>query len=432
MAFRLLRTLGLAGLGLMLGLGSALPAAPARTASRRKAARPAAAEILGAGALVPFFKALDAGQAPGSGRVVRILQFGDSHTAADFWTGELRRRFQAQWGDAGPGLLLPGLPWRGYAHEGTRWISGHRWPAECVRRNSCDGVVGLAGAYLAAVPGETFRMTAPFADFQIHAVVDGEVLPLAWIAPEGEEGPGDPVTLEKRSFTPLPDGRTLVIAGPAQPFHPSTRTLSFQLPDGARLLGIDLRSGAPGVLYDELGLNGSELLNFGRWSPAVRDPLLAHVKPDLVVFAFGTNEAGRPLDELADLRARLVPLLKAFRESAGAPVLLVGPLDRSSKGKAKRFQLNLQVKAVQEAMKAAAREAGCAYWDPRRAMGGPGAIVKWQRTGLAKKDLVHLTPKGYERLGDQMADALLQARQTWQKATRPHPRPPKAKRPKAA
>lgn len=429
MVSRLLRTLGRAGLGLLLGLGPALPAAPSRAASRRSTARPAAADIQGADTLAPFFKALEPSRTPGGHRIVRILQFGDSHTAADYWTGELRRRFQALWGDAGPGLLMPGLPWRGYAHEGTRWISGHRWPAECVRRTSCDGLVGLAGAYLAAVPGETFRMTAPFADFQIHAVVDGEVLPQAWIAPEGEDGPGEPVTLEKRSFTPLPDGKTLVIAGPARPFDPGTRTLAFQLPDGARLLGIDLRSGAPGVLYDELGLNGSELLNFERWSPAVRDPLLAHVKPDLVIFAFGTNEASRPMDELTDLRPRLVPLLKAFRESAGAPVLLVGPLDRSNKGKAKRVQLNAQVRAVQEAMKGAAREAGCAYWDPRRAMGGPGAILKWQRTGLAKKDLVHLTPKGYERLGDQMADAILRARQAWQKAAKA--RPPKTRRPKA-
>jgi len=155
------------------------------------------------------------------------------------------------------------------------------------------------------------------------------------------------------------------------------------------------------------------------------------VKPSLVIFAFGTNEAGRPLDELTDLRPRLVPLLKAFRESASAPVLLVGPLDRSSKGRAKRVQLNIQVKAVQEAMKAAAREAGCAYWDPRRAMGGPGAIVKWQRAGLAKKDLVHLTPKGYERLGDQMADALFRAREAWQKAAKARPKPPRTKRPKA-
>ncbi len=54
--------------------------------------------------LTPFFTALHA-KAPTS--QLRILQFGDSHTAADFFTGELRTRFQSTYGNGGLGFQFP-------------------------------------------------------------------------------------------------------------------------------------------------------------------------------------------------------------------------------------------------------------------------------------------------------------------------------------
>src|SRR5207302_11012269 len=43
-------------------------------------------------------------------RPVTILQIGDSHTAADFFTGELRKRLQARYGDGGVGYVTAGRP----------------------------------------------------------------------------------------------------------------------------------------------------------------------------------------------------------------------------------------------------------------------------------------------------------------------------------
>src|SRR5262249_10270801 len=64
-----------------------------------------------ASALVPFFELLyrhQKGDMPGP---VRILHYGDSHTAADEWTGDLRSRFQEKFGDGGSGYSLAGRPW---------------------------------------------------------------------------------------------------------------------------------------------------------------------------------------------------------------------------------------------------------------------------------------------------------------------------------
>lgn len=60
---------------------------------------------------------LDSGRARDD---VRILQFGDSHTAADVGTSTLRHLFQARFGDGGRGFVSIGKPWKTYAQDGVR------------------------------------------------------------------------------------------------------------------------------------------------------------------------------------------------------------------------------------------------------------------------------------------------------------------------
>ncbi len=71
-------------------------------------------------ALVPFFEQLyrhQQGELPGP---VRVLQYGDSHTAADDFSGELRSLFQASFGNGGSGFSYAGRPWRGYRRRDVR------------------------------------------------------------------------------------------------------------------------------------------------------------------------------------------------------------------------------------------------------------------------------------------------------------------------
>lgn len=58
-----------------------------------------------------------------------------------------------------------------------------------------------------------------------------------------------------------------------------------------------------------------------------------------------------------------------------------------------------------------AAELGCAFWDARAAMGGPGSFGRWlgQKPSLAWSDLYHLTGKGLHIVGNTLSDALLAA-----------------------
>ena len=54
-------------------------------------------------AMVPFFEQLRRSKSGESDGPLSILHFGDSHTAADEWTGSLRALLQGQFGDGGGG-----------------------------------------------------------------------------------------------------------------------------------------------------------------------------------------------------------------------------------------------------------------------------------------------------------------------------------------
>jgi len=396
---------------LCLLAGAWLPAAAGRKAGPPPPRPPAPTRILHPQALAPFLEAL-ARLETARGRTVRILQFGDSHTAADYWTGRIRQRLQARFGDGGPGCILPARPWRGYPHEGVGILAGQAWAAQCLRSSECDGWVGLTGASLAPVPGETFVLKAAFGEFRVQLLGPGGAAVGASLTPADPVFPADPpapAPVPLRSSDSIQEGKCLEIFAQAVPDGAGPRRLALTLPEGSRLLGVDLLSGAPGVIYDELGVNGAELLDLDRWNPRLRRALLARVHPDLIVLAYGTNDMGLGAPARATYQTDVRGLLLALKDESGAPILVVGPLDRLGRKRRPRAALKAGAAWVDQALKEASAQAGCAFWDARQAMGGYGSMLKWRRAGLAQKDLVHLNGAGYQRLGDQMADALLEA-----------------------
>ena len=400
----------LRGLGLTVLAGScALGVAP------KKPHRPLPAMTEGApiehpAALASFFTALDAlGNGPTEiPATARLCVFGDSHTAADFFTGRLRNRLQARYGDAGPGLILPARPWRGYPHEGVEQDFGRRWPASSLRGAESEPKVGLAGASLEIPEDEHLGLRGAFGAFALHTFGPEGLEPRVSLSePMAELPPALDAMPLLESFRLEVGGGLLRILQPRGPGP--WRELFVSLPPGLRLLGVDLCSGLGGVLVDELGLNGAELFDLEKWDPGLRRALLTELHPALLVLAYGTNELGRKDLNGPAYRERAASLLRTLRAESGASILLVGPLDRL--GRRRRGQnFKAGSRTVIAAMRGACQDAGCAFWDAKAAMGGDGAIQRWRKQRLAQRDLVHLTGPGYQKLGDLLLKALDDAR----------------------
>lgn len=352
--------------------------------------------------------ALDDGHAV---RDVRIVQYGDSHTAADLETGTVRRLLQARFGDGGRGFVLVGKPWKTYLQEGIKQPGMTReWTAELglVVKNppAGDGCYGLGGVCL---------VTAHKARAWAEVTSVASRVEVAYL--EQPRGGG---------FEVVVDGvRAARIATAAD--RPSSAFKSFDVVEGphtlevktagdgeVRLFGVALDRAQNGIVYDALGINGARVTTALAWSEPHMAEQLAHRQPDLVVLAYGTNESFDDVP-LATYERQVVDLLgRMARAVPAASCLLVGPPDRAVETR-DGWMSSPRVGELAASQRRVAEAAGCAFFDQLEAMGGPGTAIMWfaEPEPRMARDHVHLTRGGYAEVGTAFANELLHAYTSW-------------------
>ena len=348
----------------------------------------------GAGALVPFFEQLSHPPETGS---LHILQYGDSHTASDDWANQLRQDFQAKFGAGGPGYTLPGHPFLGYRRFDSRGSNSRGWYTGGIVTRKDDGIDGLGGISLTAQSaGETVTLTVECQQLELHYLRQpggGQVefsvddAPVATVDTDGESGPGT----YQYAATPGVHQYTL-------------RTLSAA---PVRLFGWVAQNQA-GVTYETLGINGAQANLMLEWNAAVLDSELMSRDPALVVLAYGTNEALSRTWTPEGYYATLTGIIQRLRATLPvASILLVGPPDCAHRlsGRLMPFPHLDQVIEIQRQV---ARENGCAFWDWRAAMGGPGSVRQWVQAGLGQGDYTHLTGAGYRMIGGTLFEDVME------------------------
>ncbi|MBL8111574.1 MAG: hypothetical protein JNK60_01725 [Acidobacteria bacterium] len=159
---------------------------------------------------------------------------------------------------------------------------------------------------------------------------------------------------------------------------------------GQRWAGEDLS-------YTSLGLNGAQASVLVGADDSLETGLLRE-RPDVLVLAFGTNEAGsRDFDPAVYEHGLNTLYARIARALPDAGVLVCGPPDRSG---------GRVLAEVVEAQRRAAGRAGFVFLDLRAEMGGRRSILSWQASGLARPDLVHFSAAGYSELALFVARAL--------------------------
>jgi lysophospholipase L1-like esterase len=348
-------------------------------------------------ALIPFFEQLyrhQQGQMPGP---VRILHYGDSHTAADEWTGEMRTRLQEKFGDGGSGYSFAGRPYNGYRREDVRSGSTSGWHTDGLVGRSGDGVYGLGGISMSVgTPKEAIYVEADASDFELYYYQQpgGGSLQLY------DNG----VAVERISTDGEPS--------PAY-YHleamPGPHKLELETLDRApvRLFGW-VAEKPTGITYETLGINGASAPIVLDWNEEALRSNLERRNPALIVLAYGTNEAGQKSWTLESYRDMFEKLIGRFRAAAPtATIFVIGPPDRDQKTAKKGWQPMDQLDMIVEAQRQAAVATGCPFWDLRAKMGGKGSMLQWVAAGVAQIDHVHFTGAGYNLLGDAVVRDLM-------------------------
>ena len=101
-------------------------------------------------------------KAPFGKRGLVILQIGDSHTSADFLTGELRRRLQARYGRGAPGYITAGHPHIGVRSSTLKITASAGWTYKSLQRPDARASEFWLAGYnaIATAAGETMSFAS--------------------------------------------------------------------------------------------------------------------------------------------------------------------------------------------------------------------------------------------------------------------------------
>jgi lysophospholipase L1-like esterase len=338
---------------------------------------------------------------------VRVLMYGASHTDADIYPHYIRTYLQQRFGDGGHGFVHVAKPWRWYRHVDVTVEGGALWKTEHAQRRDArdDGYFGLLGASLAtrnkkASGRVMFRNGSAASQFEIYYLAQ----------PRGG------------SFTVLADGEPIATVKTAAA-EPRAGYYGFELPEGEheievrprgngeiRLFGMTAERHTPGVVVDTLGIGGTRASNILRWDETVWADNVRRRAPDLYVLAYGTNEATDADQPIGVYEADLRAVLERFSRAApGASCLLVGPGDFPLRTEQGMFAPRPRVSEIVEVQARVAAEMGCGFWDAFAFMGGDLSMVQWANAipPMAKSDHIHLTRRGYVRMGMALTDAMM-------------------------
>ena len=372
--------------------------------------RDCAGSLCNTPALAPFFKALE----QAGSRRVHILQIGDSHTAGDLITQGWRAPMQSRFGNGGRGVLAAGRPYRNFLSFGVTVTADSAWRTNGTFGNKWQDygpAIGLSSyTHTARSPGAWLSLTAdtPQDNFD-EAMLCGLTGPFMG-AVAVQFGGRD----YEADFNEGTDG---------------ARCFQFETPWPTHTISIVTRDDRPvsltsfaalnrtGVALSNLGVSGSQLLHFAKTNDTVLRAELAAYRPDLIVFAYGTNEGFAGEKDLIAYRALVADQIARIRRLSGwqVPVMLIGPPDAltvrshiaysgqtppvSCTDRLLTPGLLLDVRTIQQQV---ARENGAAFWDWLGAMGGFCSALQWRGQGDMASDYVHFTKTGSPRIGQMI------------------------------
>ncbi|EKT53117.1 SGNH/GDSL hydrolase family protein [Providencia sneebia] len=335
-----------------------------------------------------------------SDQQVHIVQIGDSHTAADFFSGHLRDLFQKEYGNAGAGFV-PAISVPGQRTATiNRKSDKKQWELFSSRKDErfdypLGGIIAqpmTTSSSVELLPLQTANDT-----YQLQALYQASS------------------NSSQLSVSPSSSAITLPATGNSWFFSSPVTT---QLPanifinssNNLKIGGWLLRSNKPGVMLSAIGINGATINMLDKWQ-AQWSETLAQMSPDMVILAYGTNEAFNDNLDLDAYQQNLRQKIRLLRQQMPESViLLVGPNDsiKFKNAASCQAQMPVHLSNVIQIQKTVAAQEHALFWDWQAFMGGPCSIRSWAVQDLARPDNVHLSADGYKKSAQGLYNQLNQ------------------------
>ncbi len=331
---------------------------------------------------------------------LRIGIYGDSNWTNDRTAGEIRRRLQLAYGDAGHGFVAFGIPWGWYHHQHLQHGTTGKWDVwNIATMEARDKLYGFAG-----ITAESSQIGAT-----------------AWVeTAKAGEPVGTSVSLIEVWYLARPKGGTFEVVidtdskDKVDTSAPATemKVLTYKVPDGAhrltlkvtkgrvRLFGAVFERDRPGVVVDGIGINALSAATMTRMDPANQSAGLTRRNYDLMIDATGTNMwAAQAHPKL------IVKHVEQWRAALPrASILLWSAPDFISEGTTNstpRMKQNSRERI--EGSKAAK----VAFWDQYEMLGGYGSMPKWHKDRWDTPDGIHMGPMLSAYIGERFVYTVL-------------------------
>ncbi len=352
---------------------------------------------------------------------VRILHYGDSQIEADRISDYLRQKLQQQFGGKGPGLmsLMPlattvsnklvssGAAWDRYATYTSR--------DKRVAHQNFGVLASFCRFKPYTKPNDTMALASTEGVLQVNTLKNGGANLTGYSSVKLFYGGATAKTwCEFYDGVALNGADSLNAGGNFNVREysvvPGTNQhkFIFRGKDSPDFYALSLE-GQGGVMLDNIPLRGSSGTFFHAINPTQLKQFYDYLKVKFIILQFGGNTMPGIKDEkmaknFGDYMRRQIAIVKQLAPQAS--ILVIGPADMSIKKETEYVTYPL-LEPLRDAIKQAALESNCAFFDMYDGMGGENSMVTWVEQKLAASDYIHFSPQGARKMATLLYAALL-------------------------
>lgn len=344
-----------------------------------------------------------------------IMHIGDSHIQGDYFTGEIRIQLQSRFGNAGRGLLFPYALAKSYGPKGVSVKQSNAWNGLKTMTGSLKDPLGVTGyAAYTHFPNANFKLslTEKFKEENLlgtFSLPEMQKIRVWHSIDESSFACNLNDDYQRVDSAVSLDGHSWGISTFQSNVPQNNFTLSLSKTNdkqnqfgfyGFEIVPNDER----GIVYHHCGVVGAQFPHLINKALHTIEQI-AYLKPDILVFSFGTNEAyNGKLDTLVYTPTILKFLEEINVVSPNTAIILTTPPDTRSSNRIPPHQKNV----INQFYKIA-NEQNVSVYDLNAAMGGWGSLHYWYKNKLTVSDKLHFNAAGYSLQGQLFTLSLLEA-----------------------
>jgi lysophospholipase L1-like esterase len=376
------------------------------------------------------------GRVKGGKRGLVVLHIGDSHTSADFLTGELRKRLQAKYGRGAPGYITAGHPHIGVRTSSLKVTASSGWSYKSLQRPDAAAAEFWLSGYNAVTSSANETMSFVSDQPQQFDTIEIEVVrhPGGGSIDIKLDGAVE-TTYDLSSSKVEPVVIRLVpTRAPIDKVREIAITTKGKGP--VMIASVAIYNRQTGITYNSVGYPGAQATLINKLSSKLFANDLIRINPQIVVLSFGTNEASNDGLDIARYTASYEAMVGKIKATLPkATIVVISPPDFSEAGSGGKKEKDksgtreasaakgklaasgsdcgwhtpVRLGQVREAQRDVAQRLGLVYWNWASIMPSECGAHRWYTASppLMAKDHVHFTAEGYRKSAAEFLNTLI-------------------------